>query len=58
MRVFKFGGASIKDADSIKNVAKIVRQYSGERFARKRQRCKHTLQVSFVWGGMTESLRR
>ena len=31
MRVFKFGGASIKDADSIKNVANIVRQYENER---------------------------
>lgn len=30
MRVFKFGGASIKNADSIKNVASIVRQYRDE----------------------------
>lgn len=30
MRVFKFGGASIKDANSIKNVASIVRCYEGD----------------------------
>ena len=28
MQVFKFGGASVKDAESIKNVAKILNQYS------------------------------
>ncbi|NCU32351.1 MAG: aspartate kinase, partial [Candidatus Moranbacteria bacterium] len=27
MRVFKFGGASVKDAASVKNVANIIRQY-------------------------------
>jgi len=27
MQVFKFGGASVKDADSIKNVAKILKDY-------------------------------
>lgn len=30
MRVFKFGGASIKDAESIKNVANIVNRFSNE----------------------------
>ena len=25
MKVFKFGGASVKDATSIKNVAKVIR---------------------------------
>jgi aspartate kinase len=30
MHVFKFGGASIKDANSIKNIASIVRQYDAE----------------------------
>lgn len=30
MRVFKFGGASIKDADSIRNVASIVRRYNSD----------------------------
>jgi len=27
MKVFKFGGASVKDADSVKNVAKIIKQF-------------------------------
>jgi aspartate kinase len=27
MQVFKFGGASVKDAESVKNVARIVKQY-------------------------------
>ncbi len=30
MKVFKFGGASVKDATSIKNVADILKQYQGE----------------------------
>ncbi|MEO1051684.1 MAG: aspartate kinase [Bacteroidota bacterium] len=30
MKVFKFGGASIKDASAIKNMAEIVRSYQGE----------------------------
>lgn len=30
MRVFKFGGASIKDAESIKNVASIVRRFPND----------------------------
>lgn len=30
LRVFKFGGASIKDAAAIKNIANIVSQYQGE----------------------------
>ncbi len=33
MKVFKFGGASVKDADSVRNVADILRHYSGERLA-------------------------
>lgn len=33
MRVFKFGGASIKDASSIKNVASIVRRYTSDQLA-------------------------
>ena len=28
MKVFKFGGASIKDADAVKNVALILKKYS------------------------------
>lgn len=31
MKVFKFGGASVRDAESIKNVAKIVSLYKGEK---------------------------
>ena len=31
MRVFKFGGASVKDAYAVRNVAKIVSSYSGEK---------------------------
>jgi aspartate kinase len=27
MKVFKFGGASVKDADAVKNVASIVKRY-------------------------------
>jgi len=30
MKVFKFGGASVKDADSIKNLAKIIATYQSE----------------------------
>lgn len=30
IHVFKFGGASVKSADAIKNLAKIVKRYSGE----------------------------
>lgn len=33
MRVFKFGGASVKDAHAVKNVAEIVRMFEGERLA-------------------------
>lgn len=31
MQVFKFGGASVKDADSIQNLAQIVKQFSEEK---------------------------
>src|ERR1700739_3685443 len=30
MKVFKFGGASVKDANAVKNVATIVKHYLGE----------------------------
>lgn len=33
IRVFKFGGASVKNAEAIKNVASIVRQYNDEQLA-------------------------
>jgi aspartate kinase len=31
MKVFKFGGASVNSTDRIKNVADILRSYSGEK---------------------------
>ena len=31
MKVFKFGGASVKDADAVKNVAAILRKYENEK---------------------------
>jgi aspartate kinase len=30
MQVFKFGGASVKDAESVRNSAKIISKYKGE----------------------------
>jgi len=30
MKVFKFGGASVKDTEGVKNVAKIMKRFSGE----------------------------
>lgn len=33
MKVFKFGGASVKDADAVRNVAAILRLYEGEKLA-------------------------
>lgn len=30
LKVFKFGGASIKDADSVRNVATVLKRFSGE----------------------------
>ncbi|HEY8367088.1 MAG TPA: aspartate kinase, partial [Bacteroidia bacterium] len=29
-KVFKFGGASVKDAESVKNVANIIRDFKGD----------------------------
>jgi len=31
MKIFKFGGASVKDASSVRNAARILEMYSGER---------------------------
>ncbi len=31
MKVFKFGGASVKDADAVRNVGHIIAQYAGEK---------------------------
>ncbi|MFN0032230.1 MAG: aspartate kinase [Flavobacteriales bacterium] len=33
MKIFKFGGASVKDAAAVKNVADILKLYSGEKLA-------------------------
>lgn len=33
MKVFKFGGASVKDADAVKNVAAILQLFEGEKLA-------------------------
>ena len=33
IKVFKFGGASVKDADAVKNVARVLNLYSGEKIA-------------------------
>jgi aspartate kinase len=30
MKVFKFGGASVKDAEGVRNVARVLRQFDGE----------------------------
>ena len=30
MKVFKFGGASVKDADSVRNVANVLGHFPGE----------------------------
>ncbi len=30
MKIFKFGGASVKDADSVRNVASVLKKFSGE----------------------------
>lgn len=31
VRIFKFGGASVKDADAVRNVASILRRFNGEK---------------------------
>jgi aspartate kinase len=31
MQVFKFGGASVKDADGVKNVAEVLKQFPNEK---------------------------
>ncbi len=33
IKVFKFGGASVKDADAVKNVARVLNIYNGEKIA-------------------------
>ena len=30
MKVFKFGGASVKDAQGVRNLAQILKEYKGE----------------------------
>lgn len=48
MKVFKFGGASVKDADAIKNLAAIVKSQADE----------HTLIVVSAMGKTTNALER
>ncbi len=48
MRVFKFGGASVKDAAAVKNVAEILQNYKGERL----------VIVVSAMGKMTNALER
>lgn len=31
MKIFKFGGASVKDADAVKNVAEIIKRFDGQK---------------------------
>ena len=31
MQVFKFGGASVKDAEGVKNVAEVLKQFSDKK---------------------------
>jgi hypothetical protein len=35
MQVFKFGGASVKDADSVKNVASILKKHMCQQVIRR-----------------------
>jgi len=48
MRVFKFGGASVKDAEAIRNVANILQNYKGEQL----------VIVVSAMGKMTNALER
>ncbi len=48
MKVFKFGGASVKDADGIKNVVRILEQYADE----------HTVVVISAMGKTTNALEQ
>jgi len=48
MRVFKFGGASVKDAEAVKNVAGILQNYKGEQL----------VIVVSAMGKMTNALER
>ena len=33
MQVFKFGGASVKDADGVKNVAEVLKQFPDQKIS-------------------------
>ena len=33
MQVFKFGGASVKDAEGVKNVAEVLKQFPNQKIA-------------------------
>ena len=45
MKIFKFGGASVKDAEGVKNLAKVVQQQGSE----------NTLVVISAMGKMTNA---
>ena len=48
MQVFKFGGASVKDADAVRNVSEIVKQYA----------LQNTIVVISAMGKTTNSLEK
>ena len=48
MQVFKFGGASVKDADSVKNVASILKKHAD----------RSTIVVISAMGKTTNALER
>ncbi|MFY8185317.1 MAG: aspartate kinase, partial [Bacteroidia bacterium] len=48
MQVFKFGGASVKDANAVKNVAAILKRYEG----------KQLVVVVSAMGKITNALER
>ncbi len=48
MRVFKFGGASVKDADGVRNIASILNEFNGSR----------TVLIVSAMGKMTNALEK
>ncbi len=63
MRIFKFGGASVKDAASIRNLGSILHGYSGEplflvisAMGKVTNLLEHLAHTSFALGGLNESI--
>jgi aspartate kinase len=63
MKVFKFGGASVKDAGAVKNVAEIVKNYSGNKIVivvsamgKTTNALEDTLQLFFEKGNWQDKL--